>query len=181
MSDLPPHLAKLLPNIIVPESIKIKQEVQAELLQKKREKSPEQRPKLRCKGDEVWEDVTMKDWPDDDYRVFISNLGNEVTEELLGTVFRKWPSFQRSRVIRNKFSNKTRGYGFLSFGKKEDYVAAMREMNGKYIGNRQVIMKVSKWKDQVFTKKSIKGMKMIKKKLKVSKKMAKGSLDKNLV
>lgn len=29
---------------------------------------------------EVWEDKTMGDWPENDYRVFCGNLGNEVND-----------------------------------------------------------------------------------------------------
>jgi hypothetical protein len=35
---------------------------------------------LRKAAGEVWEDKTMEDWPDNDYRVFCGNLGNEVND-----------------------------------------------------------------------------------------------------
>ena len=32
---------------------------------------------------DVWEDDTMENWPENDFRIFCGNLGNEVTDEVL--------------------------------------------------------------------------------------------------
>ena len=40
----------------------------------------------------------MEDWPDNDYRLFCGNIGNEVTDEVLANAFRKYHSFLRARV-----------------------------------------------------------------------------------
>ncbi len=65
-----------------------------------------------------------------DYRLFCGDLGNEVSDELLAKAFRRYPSFQKAKVVRDKRTNKTRGYGFVSFKDPQDYMRAMREMNG---------------------------------------------------
>ena len=66
----------------------------------------------------------------DDFRLFCGDLGNEVTEELLTRIFSKYSSLQNVKVVRDKRSNKTKGYGFLSFKDSKDYLRAMKEMNG---------------------------------------------------
>ena len=43
----------------------------------------------------------------------------------------------RAKVIRNKHTNKSKGYAFISFMDPFDCAKALREMSGKYIGNRQ--------------------------------------------
>ena len=43
---------------------------------------------------------------------------------------------------------KTKGYGFVSFRDPEDFIKAMREMNGKYVGNRPIKLRKSSWKDR---------------------------------
>ncbi len=48
--------------------------------------------------------------------------GNEVTDDLLANAFRKYKSFQKSKVIRDKQTGKTRGFGFVSFAHPEDMV-----------------------------------------------------------
>lgn len=67
----------------------------------------------------------------DDFRVFCGDLGNEVTDEILTRTFSKYPSLLKAKVVRDKKTNKSKGYGFLSFKDPNDFVKAMREMNGK--------------------------------------------------
>ena len=51
----------------------------------------------------------------DDYRLFCGNLENEVNDEVLSSAFKKYPSFQKAKVIMHKITGKTKGYGFASF------------------------------------------------------------------
>lgn len=67
------------------------------------------------------------------FRIFCGDLGNDVTDELLTRTFNKYPSFQRAKVIRDKRTNKTKGYGFVSFKDPADFTKAMKEMDGKLI------------------------------------------------
>jgi RNA recognition motif-containing protein len=103
---------------------------------------------LRKASGKIWRDPTLDDWPKDDYRLFCGDLGNEVTDDLLANAFRKFSSFQKAKVIRDKRTGKTKGYGFVSFSAPEDMVAALRDVNGRYVGNRPVRLKKSNWKDK---------------------------------
>ena len=103
----------------------------------------------RSAGGATWLDPTLEDWPENDSRLFVGNLGNEVTDDLLGVAFQKYQSFQRARVVRNKFgASKSKGYGFISFSDPRDMLAALKEMNGKHIGTRPVQLKRSTWADR---------------------------------
>lgn len=86
---------------------------------------------MRTAGGQTWEDLSLNDWPDDDFRIFCGDLGNDVTDELLTRTFNKYPSFTRAKVIRDKRTNKSKGYGFISFRDPADFTRAMKEMNGK--------------------------------------------------
>ena len=68
---------------------------------------------LRRAGGQVWEDPTLDEWPENDYRIFCGDLGNEVTDEILATAFRKYPTFIKARVIRDKRTGKSRGMSNL--------------------------------------------------------------------
>jgi len=104
---------------------------------------------FRTGADEKWEDPTLGDWNLSDYRLFIGDLGNDVTDELLARTFSKYSSFQRARVVRDKRTGKTKGFGFVSFLDPHDMASAIKEMNGKYIGNRPCKITKSKWQDRL--------------------------------
>ncbi|KAK9870874.1 hypothetical protein WA026_009832 [Henosepilachna vigintioctopunctata] len=103
---------------------------------------------LRVAGGQTWEDPTLTDWTEDDFRIFCGDLGNDVTEELLTRTFNKYPSFLKAKVIRDKRTNKSKGYGFISFKDPADFTKAMKEMNGRYVGSRPIKLRKSSWKNR---------------------------------
>lgn len=106
----------------------------------------------RKAGNEEWQDETLADWPDNDYRIYCCNLGNEVSEEILTNSFSKYTSFAKCKVIKDKKTDKGMGYGFVSLLDCDDYVRAMREMQGKYVGNRPIKLLPSKWTEKSLKK-----------------------------
>jgi len=111
----------------------------------------EQRNMTRTVAGMVWQDKTLAEWPEDDFRVFIGDLGNEVNDDVLAHAFQKYPSFQRARVVRDGKSSKTKGYGFVSFRDPWDMTKALREMNGKYVGNRPIKVRKTTSDDHMLT------------------------------
>lgn len=69
---------------------------------------------LRKAAGKVWEDQTLEEWPDNDYRIFCGNLGNEVNDDVLANAFKKYQSFVKARVVRDKKTLKSKGFGFVS-------------------------------------------------------------------
>ena len=53
-----------------------------------------------------------------------------MNDESLSRAFQKYPSFQKGKVVRDKKTSKTKGYGFVSFKDSNDFIKAMREMKG---------------------------------------------------
>ncbi len=80
--------------------------------------------------------------------MFIGDLGVEVNDNTLTQAFNRYPSFQKARVVRDKRTGKTKGYGFVSFKDPTDFIKAMKEMNGKYIGSRPVKISKSTWDER---------------------------------
>lgn len=66
-----------------------------------------------------------------DFRLFCGDLGNDVTDEVLARVFGRYASFTKAKVVRDKRTNKTKGYGFVSFKDPNDFVRAIRELDGE--------------------------------------------------
>ncbi|XP_074099703.1 uncharacterized protein LOC141527878 isoform X1 [Cotesia typhae] len=103
---------------------------------------------IRMAGGQTWEDPSLLEWDEDDFRLFCGDLGNDVTDEMLVRVFSKYPSFQRAKVIRDKRTNKTKGFGFISFKDPYDCGKALKEMGGRYVGSRPIKLRKSAWKQR---------------------------------
>ncbi|XP_069406642.1 RNA-binding protein 42 isoform X3 [Ovis canadensis] len=124
-------------------------EVPEPLSEDKKKGKPEKLKRcIRTAAGSSWEDPSLLEWDADDFRIFCGDLGNEVNDDILARAFSRFPSFLKAKVIRDKRTGKTKGYGFVSFKDPSDYVRAMREMNGKYVGSRPIKLRKSMWKDR---------------------------------
>jgi len=45
-----------------------------------------------------WRDPTLDEWPENDFRIFVGDLGNECNDDALGKAFQKYPSFAKAKV-----------------------------------------------------------------------------------
>jgi RNA recognition motif-containing protein len=83
------------------------------------------------------------------FRLFVGDLSNDVSDDVLSNAFNKYTSFQKARVIRDRLSAKvgpcTRSsqclrliildqakYGFVAFSDPEDFLKAWKEMDGEH-------------------------------------------------
>jgi len=121
---------------------------------KKEAEEPKKKKKrtLRAGAGNTWEDPTLEQWPDNDFRLFCGDLGNEVTDDLLKRTFGTYPSYAKAKVVRDKKTGKTKGFGFVSFLDPNDYAKAFKDWNGKYVGNRPIKLRKSSWKDRALFK-----------------------------
>ncbi|KAG6866474.1 hypothetical protein C0991_003992 [Blastosporella zonata] len=95
---------------------------------------------LRKGGGKVWEDQTLLEWNPAWFRLFVGDLSNDVSDDVLSNAFNKYTSFTKARVIRDRLSQKAK-YGFVAFSDPEDFLKAWKEMDGKYVGNRPIKLK----------------------------------------
>lgn len=105
--------------------------------------SSKTRTVIRSGGGQTWTDSSLLEWDPAHFRLFVGNLAGEVTDESLLKAFSKYPSVRKARVIRDKRTTKSKGYGFVSFEDGDEYFRAAKEMNGKYIGSHPVQLKKS--------------------------------------
>ena len=66
----------------------------------------------------------------DDHRVFVGDLGHEVNDDMLYRTFAHLTSLLKARVIRDKRTHKSKGFGFVSFKDSRDYLRALKDMDG---------------------------------------------------
>lgn len=102
-----------------------------------------QKTVVRSGGGETWQDASLLEWDPAHFRIFVGNLAGEVTDESLLKAFSKYHSVQKARVVRDKRTTKSKGFGFVSFSDGDQYFKAVQEMQGKYIGSHPVILRKS--------------------------------------
>ncbi|GJD11820.1 RNA-binding protein 42 [Galdieria sulphuraria] len=115
-------------------------------------KDGRQKRVVRTAAGEIWEDTTLLEWPDNDFRLFVGDLGHDATDELLQTTFGRFSGYNMARVVKDKRTGRCKGYGFVSFSKPEGMIQAMKALNGKYVGSRPCKIRKSTWKERLLTK-----------------------------
>ncbi|KAK8019743.1 hypothetical protein PG990_004881 [Apiospora arundinis] len=98
---------------------------------------------VRAGGGQKWTDDSLLEWDPAHLRLFVGNLAGETTDESLFKAFSRWKSLQKARVIRDKVTSKSKGFGFVSFSDPDEFFAAAKEMNGKYIQSHPVVIRKS--------------------------------------
>ena len=63
----------------------------------------------RLAGGEKWWDSSLLEWPENDFRIFVGDLGNETNDDVLAKAFHKYTACQKAKVVRDKRTNKTKG------------------------------------------------------------------------
>jgi len=134
------------------QQVAFQQEREREVLAKEKKRmlaaAAKEKRVFRQAAGEVWEDATLADWPKSDYRIFVGNLGNDVSDEVLRKSFSQYKSLAMVKVVRDKRTSSSRGYGFVSLLDPKDFVRAMKEMQGQYIQTRPCQLKKSDWQDR---------------------------------
>jgi len=112
---------------------------------------------VRESGGQVWDDQTLLEWDPAHFRLFVGDLAGEVTDETLFKAFSRYPTLVKARVVRDKKTGKSRGYGFVSFSTPDDFLKSWKEMNGKYIGSHPIKLRkaTTELKPKVVTHKSL--------------------------
>jgi hypothetical protein len=102
----------------------------------------------RSAAGETWLDPTLSQWPENDFRLFVGNLAKDLRQNHLEQAFSKYPSFHMARVMFEKNTGKSRGYGFVSLMDPKDCARAIREMDQSWLGSRPLKVKLSEWRDR---------------------------------
>jgi len=75
----------------------------------------------------------------EDHTIFVGDLASDVTEDLLQKTFRDiYPSVKGAKVITDRTTGSSKGYGFVTFGDENEQVRAMTEMNGMACSSRRM-------------------------------------------
>jgi len=72
------------------------------------------------------------------FHVFVGDLSPEVDNKALKDAFVPFGEVSDAKVIRDPTTLKSKGYGFVSFPKREEAERAIEQMNGQWLGRRTI-------------------------------------------
>jgi len=71
-------------------------------------------------------------------KLFVGGLDWSTTDQALRQAFEEFGSIEEAKVITDRESGRSRGFGFVTFGDSNEALTAISAMNGKDIGGRAV-------------------------------------------
>ncbi|KAJ8622009.1 hypothetical protein MRB53_030538 [Persea americana] len=72
-----------------------------------------------------------------DFPIFVGDLASDVTDYMLQETFRShYPSVKGAKVVTDRATGRSKGYGFVRFGDESEQLRAMTEMNGVFCSTR---------------------------------------------
>ena len=72
--------------------------------------------------------------------VFVGNLPYTVTSEELEDLFTEAGTVTGAKVIQDRYTNRSRGFGFVEFETEEGAQTAIEKFNGYSLHNRQLVV-----------------------------------------
>lgn len=64
-------------------------------------------------------------------KLFVKNIDGTVNEVLLESIFKQYGDVVETKIIYDKITWESRGFGFVEFKNKEDGIKAIEGLNGK--------------------------------------------------
>ena len=68
--------------------------------------------------------------------IYVGNLSYEVTEEDLGQAFKDFGQVETAKIITDKYSGQSKGFGFVEMPSKAEAQSAIEGLNGKELKGR---------------------------------------------
>ncbi|MFQ5629127.1 MAG: RNA recognition motif domain-containing protein [bacterium] len=73
-------------------------------------------------------------------KLYVGNLSYQVTEDELNEIFAAFGTVESVKIITDRETGQSRGFGFVEMSSKEEGEAAMNELNGKDAQGRSLVV-----------------------------------------
>ena len=74
-------------------------------------------------------------------KLFVGNLPFTMTDDQLSTIFTAYGKVVSANIVFDKFSNRSKGFGFVEFETEEEALAAMQALDGSDQEGRTIAVK----------------------------------------
>ena len=72
--------------------------------------------------------------------IYVGNLDFKVDEDDLKDIFEEYGTVSTSKIITDKFSGRSKGFGFVTMEGQEEAKKAIDELNGATLENREMVV-----------------------------------------
>ena len=80
--------------------------------------------------------------------IYVSNLGFSVQDEDLKDYFAEYGEVTSAKVITDKFTNRSRGFGFVEMPDENAAQKAIKELNGAVVEGRSISVNVARPREE---------------------------------
>jgi len=80
--------------------------------------------------------------------IYVGNLSYQTTEDELKSTFEQFGQVASVRIVKDKFSGDSKGYGFVEMGSKEEASAAITGLDGKELNGRTLKVNEARPREQ---------------------------------
>ena len=81
-------------------------------------------------------------------KLFVGNLPWSVDDQKLKELFSSYGDIEEAVTIKDRFSKRSKGFGFVTFANDKDATKAESEMNGKSIDGREIKVNEAKPREE---------------------------------
>lgn len=72
--------------------------------------------------------------------LYVGNLDYDMSEENLRNDFAEYGRVHSAKIITDKFTGRSRGFGFVEMSSSEEGKKAMEELNGREVSGRKLVV-----------------------------------------
>lgn len=70
--------------------------------------------------------------------IYVGNLAYSIEENDLKEIFTEFGEIESVKIITDKYSGRSKGFGFVVMDNDEEAKAAIENLNGKVVDNREI-------------------------------------------
>ncbi|MFW5835723.1 MAG: RNA recognition motif domain-containing protein [bacterium] len=76
--------------------------------------------------------------------IYVGNLDFKVNEDELQRVFEEYGAVSSAKIITDKFSGRSKGFGFVEMDNDDEANEAIKDLNGTMLENREIVVNEAK-------------------------------------
>jgi RNA recognition motif-containing protein len=80
--------------------------------------------------------------------IYVGNLNYRLKEEELREAFEAIGAVDSVKLVKDRETGRAKGFGFIEMPNEEEALAAIEKLNGSEVGDRQMVVKEARPKNQ---------------------------------